>query len=124
MGGISYMSAFKVSDMTTLSSTHCPLSFMLKLLHPANKNDERGAEFRMCWDRKKLGTYIDNLERDMGKLTQISDILNNPTGMIDINQVVGSFRDIITRAASPFVRRSGARRSDYVSPTASTVVDY
>jgi hypothetical protein len=59
---------------------------------------------------------IDYSFLEMVKLQHISDTLDNTTGRININQVVGSFRDIITTAASPCTRRSGARQSGPVTP--------
>ena len=79
-----HLSSFEVGDMSTLSSTHCPLTFSIKgAIQSDTQPDQR--VYKISWHETKCETYRDNLvsEQSALKLQQINDMLNSET--VNIN---------------------------------------
>ena len=89
--------------MSTLSSTHCPLTFSIKgAIQSDTQPDQRG--YKISWDETKCETYRDNLvsEQSALKLQQIHDMLNSET--VHINNIVATLTNVIREAAQPLTR--------------------
>ena len=106
-----HLSSFEVGDMSTLSSTHCPLTFSIKgAIQSDTQPDQRG--YKISWDETKCETYRDNLvsEQSALKLQQIHDMLNSET--VNINNIVATLTNVIREAAQPLTRIYSTSRTN------------
>ena len=98
-----YLTSFAVGDMSTLSTTHCPLLFTLSLSRIADHVPSKHS-YKLQWDNAERQTYIDNLctNKSIDSLQWIMVNLDNHH--VDINMIVNKLTEVISDAALPFKR--------------------